>query len=54
MFIPKSLLFWNSLEVRKKYRTIKKNVTLQVSIVYIYHFFLFFVVGDDKVELKHY
>jgi hypothetical protein len=50
MFIPKSLLFWNSLEVRKKYRTKKKKITLKVSIIYIYHCFPFFVAGDDKVE----
>jgi len=43
MFIPKSLLFWNSPEVRKKYRTVSKKVTLQVSIIYIhitFHFLL--------------
>lgn len=52
MFIPKSHLFWNSLEVRKKYRTVSKKVTFQVFIIYIHHRFPFFVAGDDKVELN--
>jgi len=42
MYIPKSLLFWNSLEVRNKYRTVSKKVTLHFSIIHKYHCFPFF------------
>lgn len=55
MFIPKSLLFWNSLEMKKKYRRVRKKVTLKSFYnihIYIYHGFQFFVAGDDKVELN--